>query len=387
MRFGDGSLIEIDGIGSVVLQTRKIGHKVLSEVYFIPKLKSNIISLGQLEEGGCEIVIKKGFSNIFDAERSLLASAPCVKNCLYLLKTQLGVHVCLMAKADDEAWLWHGRYGHLNFRSHRELGVKGMVDGIPLLDHAEEFCDGCALGKQQRHHFPQVASYCGNNPLDLFHADLCGKIKPTTIRGKSYFLLIADYHSRYMWVEFLATKDEAFRCFKRVKALAETECSGKLRAFRSDRGGEFNSIEFKEYCDEHGIKHFTTTPYTPQQNGVVEHRNRIVVEMARCLLKSKGVPGEFWGEAVATTVHLLNRAPTRSMQGKTPYEALYKKKLKVHYFGTFGCVAHVKRIGPGVTKLLDRSVRIVFIGYETGTKVYRLCDPVAKKLRFKGCDI
>ena len=122
-----------------------------------------------------------------------------------------------------------------------------------------------------------------------------------------------------MWIELLTTKYETFKCFKHVMALAETEQGGRLRAFCSDRGGEFDSID----CDEHGVKHYTTTPYTPQQNGVVERRNRTVVEMARCLLKSKGVPGEFWGEAVTTAVYLLNRAPTSSLRGKTPYEAWY----------------------------------------------------------------
>lgn len=188
-----------------------------------------------------------------------------------------------------------------------------MVEGLPLIDRVEEVCDGCALGKQCRHPFPQVANYRANSPLDLIHADLCGQIRPKTLGGKSYFLLLVDDYSRYMWVEFLTTKDEAFKCFKKVKVLAETEGRCRLRAFRSDRGGEFNSIEFKEYCDENGVKHFTTTPYTPQQNGVVERRNRTVVEMARCLLKSKKVPGEFWGEAVRTAVYLLNRAPTRSL--------------------------------------------------------------------------
>jgi transposase InsO family protein len=108
-----------------------------------------------------------------------------------------------------------------------------------------------------------VTSYRADSQLDLFHADLCGQIKPKTPGGKNYFLLLVDDYSRYMWIELLATKDEAFMCFKRVKALAETELGGKLWAFRSDRGGEFNSKEFKEYCDQHGVKHFTTTPYTP----------------------------------------------------------------------------------------------------------------------------
>jgi hypothetical protein len=214
VHFRDGLLVEIEGIGSVMLQTRKVGHKVLTEVYFIPKLKSNIISLGQLEEDACEIVIRKGFYNVYDAEHSLLARAPHVKNRLYLLKTQLAAPVCLVAKVDDEAWLWHGRYGRLNFRALHEIGIKEMVEGMPLLDHVEEFCDGCVLGKQQRRRFPQVASYRGNNPLDLFHADLCGKISPRTIGGKNYFLLIVDDHSRFMWVAFLVTKDEAFKCFR-----------------------------------------------------------------------------------------------------------------------------------------------------------------------------
>lgn len=165
--------------------------------------------------------------------------------------------------------------------------------------------------------------------------------------------------------------------------MAETETGGKLHAFRSDRGGEFNSVEFKEYCDEHGVKHFTTIPYTPQQNGVVECRNRTVVEMARCLLKSKNMPAEFWGEAVSTAVYLLNRAPTKSLHGRTPYEAWHDRKPSVHHLRTFGC--HVK-VGPGISKLSDRSTPMVFIGYETGSKGYRVYDPIAKELHIS-CDV
>jgi len=105
-----------------------------------------------------------------------------------------------------------------------------------------------------------------------------------------------------------------------------------------------------------------------------------VVEMARCLLKSKGMPAEFWGEAVSTAVYPLNRAPTKSLKGRTPYEAWYNKKPKVHHLRTFGSVVYVKKVGPGISKLSDRSTKMVFIGYETGTKGYRVYDPVTKKL-------
>lgn len=164
---------------------------------------------------------------MFDVERSLLARAPRVKNRLYLLKMLLAAPVCLVAKADDKAGMWHGRYGHLNFHSIHELGSKNMVEGLPLIDRVEEFCDGCALGKQHRLPFPKVANYQGEQSLDLFHADLCGQIRPRTLGGKNYLLLIVDDFSRYMWIELLVTKDEAFKHFKRVKALAEIERGGE----------------------------------------------------------------------------------------------------------------------------------------------------------------
>jgi transposase InsO family protein len=96
--------------------------------------------------------------------------------------------------------------------------------------------------------------------------------------------------------------------FKKIKAAAELELGCKLKAFRTDCGGEFNSGMFVTFCREQGIKHNTTTPYMPQQNGVVERCNQSVVQMVRCLLKSMSVPGKFWGEGVQTEVGLLLRA-------------------------------------------------------------------------------
>jgi hypothetical protein len=183
-----------------------------------------------------------------------------------------------------------------------------------------------------------------------------------------------------MWVALLKSKDEAFDAIKKIQRAAEMEKSLKLKALRTDRGGEFNSDEFAEYCERLGIKHFRTAPYTPQQNGVVERRNQTMVGMARSLLKSMGVPSRFWGEAVTTAVYLLNRAPTKSVSGATPYEAWHGRKPSVHHLRTFGCTAHVKKIGPGQTKLADRSQQMIFIGYETGSKAYRFFDPEGKKL-------
>jgi transposase InsO family protein len=125
------------------------------------------------------------------------------------------------------------------------------------------------------------------------------------------------------------------------QARAEAEAGCKLRAFRTDRGGEFTSKAFMEYCATDGVQRQLTAPYSPQQNGVVERRNGMVVETARSLLKAKGLPGWFWGEAVLTAVYLLNRAPTKSVEGMTPFEAWYGKKPAVHHLRTFGCLVYV----------------------------------------------
>lgn len=264
------------------------------------------------------------------------------------------------------AWRWHARFGHLHFRALHDLDAKNMVRGMPTIDHIKHFCDRCAIGKMHRTPFSRASPYRADKVLDLMHRDLCGPITPASSSGNKKFLLIVDDHSRYMWLEVLRSKDEAFRYFRKIKALAETDRQAKLKAFRTNRGGEFNSNEFTRLCEEEGIRRNTTAPYSPQQNGVVERRNQTVIEMARSMMKSMDMPPMFWAEAVKAAVHILNRSPTRSLKGMTPYEAWRKKKPKVDYLRTFGCLAHFKLIGPGITKLSDRAGRGVFVGYEHG---------------------
>jgi len=227
--------------------------------------------LGQLEEKGFKYVGENGRLCVYDQEHTLLISAPRVGNRLYMAKFGLVPPICLLAQSKDVSWDWHARYGHINFRSLSDLSAKGMVEGLPTVRRVEKVCDGCVLGKQHRKPFPHVSSFRANKGLELVHTDLCGQITPKSIGGASYFLLVVDDYSRYMWVEMLRSKDQALESFKKVIARAENESDAKLKALRTDRGGEFTSHLFSVFCNEQGIKHYTTTPYSPQQNGVVEH--------------------------------------------------------------------------------------------------------------------
>ena len=264
VRFGYGSSVEIHGLGSMVIQGRQQEHKVLTDIYYIPKLRSSIVSLGQLEELGYEISLKNGKLNVLDGH-TLSISVPRTANRLYTVKFNSVSPICLLTKLDDEAWKWHARFGHLNFRSLRDLGRKEMVSGMPVVERVEQVCDGCALGKQHKAPFPAASSYRAEKGLELVHADLCGKIEPPTPGGSSYFLLIVDDFSRFMWVEVLKSKDEALSYIKKVKSRAETQMETKLKAIRTDRGGEFNSTGFSVFCNEFGIMHYTTATYTPSK--------------------------------------------------------------------------------------------------------------------------
>ena len=104
----------------------------------------------------------------------------------------------------------------------------------------------------------------------------------------------------------LQCKSDAFEAFKHFKNLAKIEKGMKIKTLRSDRGGEFTSDEFSKYCLEHGIKRQLTAPYSPQQNGLVESKNKTVVSMVREMLKAKDLPRELWGEALSTCVYILN---------------------------------------------------------------------------------
>ena len=104
-----------------------------------------------------------------------------------------------------------------------------------------------------------------------------------------------------------------------------------------------------------------------------------MVTMARSLLKARDMPATFWGEAIATAVYILNQAPTKVVDGMTPYEAWHGRRPDVHHLRTFGCVAFIKETRPNLKKLDDRGTPVVFIGYEPGAKAWRFYNPASRR--------
>ena len=168
-----------------------------------------------------------------------------------------------------------------------------MVQGLSRIDHIDQVYDGCLAGKQRRASFLKLEKYHAEHVLDLVHGDHCGSITPTTPIGSRHFLLLVDDLSRYMWLSLLASKDQAPMAIRQLQAMVEVESGRKLKVLSTGCDGEFTSVEFGENCTECGVQRQLTTPYSPQQNGVVERRNQTVVAMARRMLNAKGIPGTF----------------------------------------------------------------------------------------------
>jgi hypothetical protein len=253
VRFGDGSLVDIQGRGTVMFSVDGGRHKALTNVYWIPRLKTNIVSIGQLDEIGCPTQVKDGMMTVRDPNRKIIAQAPRLRNRLYVVHLKIERPICLAAHADEDAWVWHARFGHQGFDGLNKLATKGMVRGMPCITHVEQLCEACLAGKHRRAPFPQVAKYRATAPLELVHGDLCGPISPATPAGNRYFLLLVDDYSRFMWIKLLRTKDEAADAIRQFQAGAEVESRHTLRVFRTDRGGEFTAGEFMDWCADHAL--------------------------------------------------------------------------------------------------------------------------------------
>lgn len=124
-----------------------------------------------------------------------------------------------------------------------------------------------------------------------------------------------------------------------------------------------------------GITHEFTLRLAPQQNEVAERKNRTLMEMTRCMLKSKKLPHKFWLEGLMCANHVLNHAPTKTLKTITPFESWHGRKPSVEYFCVFGCVAYAHVLVEFRHKLDDKAVKCIFVGYSAESKGYCLYNP------------
>ena len=247
---GDSSKLPVEGKGKIKIIQKDGKEKYISDTYYIPGMKSNILSIGQLLQKRYIIHMEDMFLTLRNARRKLIARVQMSKNRMFPLKLNTKIGSCNIGVMEDESWKWHLRFGHLHFNGLKLLSSGGMVRGLPQIEVTRQVCEGCVLGKQARLSFPVGDTWRAKAPLQLVHTDICGPLDPMSYGGNRYFITFIDDFSRKTWVYFLKEKSAALRIFKEFKALTEAESNHKLVAVRSDRGGEYTSNAFQAYCKE-----------------------------------------------------------------------------------------------------------------------------------------
>ncbi|GJU30713.1 retrovirus-related pol polyprotein from transposon TNT 1-94, partial [Tanacetum coccineum] len=185
--------------------------------------------------------------------------------------------------------------------------------------------------------------------------DLCGPMRVASVNGKKYILVIVNDYSRFTWVKFLRSKDEASDFIIKFLKMIQLRLKVPVRRIRTDNGTEF-------------------------QNGVVERRNRTLIEAARTTLIYAKAPLFLWTEVVATACYTQNHSIIRLRHDKTPYELLHDKLPDLSFFYVFGALYYPTNDSENLDKLQPKADIGIFIGYAPTKKAFRIYNRRTRRI-------
>ncbi|BFG37702.1 hypothetical protein CerSpe_239760 [Prunus speciosa] len=362
----------------------------LDSVLIVPSLHHNLLSVAQITTAlNCTVTFWPTHCVFQDILSSNTIGCGTRRGKLYYLDLASDSEASLsqafkiggtsVEKKTSEVWLWHRRLGHASFGYLQKLFPSLFSD----LESSSFKCDICELAKSHRVPFP-LSSNKSLIPFSLVHSDVWGPSKVTTPGGARWFVTFIDDCTRMTWVSRLKTKGEVNSKFQQFYHMVETQFHTRIQVLRSDNGGEFLNHDLNEFFQAHGIIHQCSCPSTPQQNGVVERKNRHLLEVVRASLFGANMPRSFWGEAVLSAAYLINRIPSSILQFRTPLQTLQPhsqipptQNLEPR---VFGCVVFVHLHDHQRSKLDPRADKCVFIGYAPHQKGYRRYHPPSRKV-------
>nr|GEY10728.1 hypothetical protein [Tanacetum cinerariifolium] len=301
------------------------GNILITRVYFVEGLGHNLFSVGQFCDSDLEVALHE-----------MASASP----------------ICLMARASStKSWLWHQRISHLNFDTINDLARNDLVSGLPMFKyHKEHLYPSCEKGKSKRASHPPKPVPNSRQRLHLLHMDLCGLMRIASINGKQYVLVIMDDYSRYMWVHFLRSKDEALEVIKTFLKRITVLLQSPIIIIRTDNGTEFKNQVLKQYFDSVRISHQMSSVRTPQQN------------------------------AIATACFTQNRSIIHRRFNKTPYEPINGRKPDISFLHIFGALCYLKNDREDIGKLGAKGDIGFFIGYSADSCPYRIFNRRTKKI-------
>ncbi|GJY57642.1 integrase, catalytic region, zinc finger, CCHC-type containing protein [Tanacetum coccineum] len=379
VRFGNDHLGAIMGYGDYVM-----GDSVISRVYYVEGLGHNLFSVGQFCDSDLEVAFRKHTCFVRDIKGTDILKGSRGTN-LYTIsidEMMKSSPICLLSKASkSKSWLWHRRLNHLNFGTINDLARKDLVRGLPRLKFEKDhLCSACQLGKSKKFSHRPKSENTNMEVLHTLHMDLCGPMRVQSIKGKKYILVIVDDYSRFTWVKFLRSKDETPEFVTNFLKQIQVGLNKTVRFIRTDNGTEFVNQVMSEYYEGVGIFHQKSVPRTPQQNGVVERRNRTLVEAARTMMIFSKAPMFLWAEAVATACYTQNRSLIHTRHNKTPYELVHDKKPDLTFFRVFGALCYPTNDSENLGKFQAKADIGIFVGYAPSRKGYRIYNKRTRRL-------
>ncbi|GKA18338.1 retrovirus-related pol polyprotein from transposon TNT 1-94 [Tanacetum coccineum] len=261
--------------------------------------------------------------------------------------------ICLLSKASkSKSWLWHRRLNHLNFGTINDLARKDLVRGLPRLKFEKDhLCSACQLGKSKKFSHKPKSKNTNMEVLYTLYMDLCGPMRDETPE---------------FVINFLKQKQVGLN--KTVKYI------------RTDNGTEFVNQVMSKYYDGVGIFHQKFVPRTPQQNDVVERRNRTLVEATRTMLIFPKAPMFLWAAAVATACYTQNRSLIHTRHNKTPYKLVHNKKPDLTFLRVFGALCYPTNDSEDLGKFQAKADIGIFVGYAPSRKGYRIYNKRTHRL-------
>ncbi|GKB19035.1 retrovirus-related pol polyprotein from transposon TNT 1-94 [Tanacetum coccineum] len=332
VKFRNDHVAKILGYGDY-----QIGNVTISRVYYVEGLEHNLFSVGQLCDSNLEVDFRQHTCFIRNLEGVDILTGYRGNN-LYTLSLgdmMASSPICLLSKASKtKSWLWHRRLSHLNFGAINHLARHGLVRGLPKLKFEKDhLCSACAMGKRKKKPHKPKSKDTNQEKLYLLHMDLCCPMRVASINGK-----------------------------------------------KTDNGTEFVNQTLHEYYEKVNISNETSVARSSQQNGVVERRNRTLIEAARTMLIYAKAPLFLWAEAVATACYTQNRSIIRLRHGKTPYELLHDKLPDLSFFHVFGALCYPTNDSENLGKLQPKADIGIFIGYAPTKKAFRIYNRRTRRI-------
>nr|GEV79064.1 retrovirus-related Pol polyprotein from transposon TNT 1-94 [Tanacetum cinerariifolium] len=339
VKFGNDQIAHILGYGDLVQ-----GAVTRKRVYYVEGLNHNLFIVGQFCDADLEVAFRKSTCYIRDLKGNdlLTGSHGIDLYSITLQDTSSPNPIFLMAKAtSSQSWLWHRCLSHLNFDTINLLSKNDIMIGLLKLKFVKDhLCSSCELGKAKRKSFQT-------------------KTTPSSKR-------------RYTWTHFLRSKDETPKVLIDLLRLVQRGLHAQVRIVQTDKGTEFLNKTLHAYFASKGINHQTSVAQTPEQNGVVERRNRTLVEAARTTLSATKVPMFFWAEAIATACFTQNRSLVIPRHEKTPYHIINDRKPSIKFFHIFGSLCYSVRDGENLDKMKEKVDACIFAGYSTQSRAFRV---------------